>query len=81
MQVVIVVVAVQDEASKFFADSAIDALKRLGAKDPIKPEYRGSFAFVGYSGVKQPTWITQQWRGDGQGPSEISVKVPLIPSA
>ncbi|KAJ7323452.1 hypothetical protein OS493_031652 [Desmophyllum pertusum] len=77
---VIVVVAAQDEAARLLADSAIDALKRLGAIDPIKPEYRGSYAFVGYARVKKPSWIAQQWRGRGKGPSEVSLKVPLTPN-
>ena len=74
----IVCVAVQDEGSKY-GSAASDALKRLGATDPILPDYRGSFAFCGYARVKRPSWVTQQRANSGQGPSEISLKVPLTP--
>ena len=55
--------------------SALDALKRLGATEPIA-DYRGSFAFVGYAGVTKPSWIGQKSAKRGQGPSEIFLKIP-----
>lgn len=73
----IVLVAIQDEGSNF-TKSALDALKRLGATDPILPDYRGSFALVGYAGETKPPWITQKMAKRGLGPSEISLKIPLI---
>ena len=33
---------------------AIDALKGLGATDPVQPDHRGSFAFAGYAGANKP---------------------------
>ena len=58
---------------------AVDALKRLGATDTILTDFRGSFAFCGYARVKKPSWVTQQQANSGQGPSEITLKVPLTP--
>lgn len=76
----IVLVAIQDEGSKYVPD-AVDALKRLGATGPILQDYRGSFAFAGYAGDAKPTWISQEQQIGGEGPCEISVRIPLSPSA
>jgi len=46
---IIVLVTIQDEGSKYVTD-AEEALKRLGATDPILKDFRGSLAFVGYAG-------------------------------
>lgn len=76
----IVLVTIQDEGSKYITD-AEDALKRLGAKDPILKDYRGSLALVGYAGDATPSWISLVQRNSGEGPSEISVRIPLSPGA
>ncbi|RMX57433.1 hypothetical protein pdam_00006985, partial [Pocillopora damicornis] len=55
----IVLVAIQDEGS-IHMSPAIDALKRLGATDPVQPDDRGSFAFAGYAEANKPQWITQR---------------------
>ena len=73
----IVLVAIQDEGSRQVSP-AFDALKRLGATDPILTDYRGSFAFAGYSGDNKPSWITQKQANSSQGPSEISLTATLI---
>ena len=73
----IVLVAVQDEAANHFAE-AFNALRRLGAKDPFKAEYRGSYAFAGYSQPNKPSWVTQVERGRAKGPSEFRITIPLI---
>ena len=70
-------VAVQDESSRY-GPAAFDALKRLGATDPILTDFRGSYALAGYSGTNKPSWVTQQQANRGQGPSEISLTIPLI---
>lgn len=44
----IVLVAIQDSGSTYVSP-ALNALKRLGAKDPILKDVRGSFALVGYA--------------------------------
>ena len=77
----IILVAVQDEGSNNLSP-AVDALKRVGAVEPVMVEYRGSFAFIGYADAdtNKPVWITQQVRGRGQGPSVISSRIPLSPS-
>ncbi|XP_068758317.1 uncharacterized protein [Montipora capricornis] len=72
----IVLVAVQEEASRHLS-SAIGALKRLGAKEPVFPGWRGSFAFAGYAGEDKPLWITQKSEKNRLGPSEISLTIPL----
>ena len=70
-------VAIQDEGSRYVS-AAFDALKRLGAIDPILPDHRGSYALAGYSGINKPSWVTQQQAKNGRGPSEISLKVALL---
>ncbi|XP_022805061.1 bone morphogenetic protein 1-like [Stylophora pistillata] len=76
----IVLVGVQDEGSRY-ASSAVSALKRLGAPDPVLGSMRSSFAFAGYAGTVQPAWIKQQkiqqWKPRYRGPSEITPKIPL----
>ena len=73
----IVLVAIQDDGSQFVSP-AIDALKRLGATN-INPDYRGTFALVGYAGDTKPSWITQDQQNSGEGPSEVSEQIPLSP--
>ena len=73
----IVLVAIQEEGSKY-GPAAFDALRRLGATEPILTDHRGSYALVGYSGINKPSWVTQQQANGGQGPSEISLKVALM---
>ncbi|XP_066018372.1 uncharacterized protein [Pocillopora verrucosa] len=72
----IVLVATQDSASKYMSP-AIDALKRLGATDPLQVNFRDSFAFAGYAGVNKPQWITQERADRYLGPSEIFPQIPL----
>jgi len=68
-------VAIQDEGSRYVSQ-AIGALERLGATD-INPDFRGTFAFAGYAGNTKPSWITQQQHNGGEGPSTISIQIPL----
>ena len=68
--------AIQDEGSNYVR-SALNALKRLGATEPVFPDYRGSFALVGYAGVNKPSWVEQKIAKRGLGPSEISLKIQL----
>lgn len=75
----IVLVAIQDAGSNQ-GPAAFDALRRLGATDLILNDFRGSYALVGYARQNKPSWIAQQQAHSGQGPSEISLKIPLIPS-
>ena len=79
----IVLVGVQDEGSRY-ASSAVSALKRLGARDPVLGSMRSSFAFAGYAGTGQPAWMTQQkiqhWNARFHGPSQITLKIPLSSS-
>lgn len=56
---------------------AFNALKRLGARDPILSSFRGSFAFVGYAETNKPPWVTQEQKKRYEGPSIISLIIPL----
>lgn len=56
---------------------ALNALKRLGATDPILVTFRGSFALAGYAETNRPSWVTQEQHGRYKGPSIISLIIPL----
>ena len=75
----IVLVAIQDEGSSQVSP-ALNALKRLGAKDPILTDYRGSFALIGYAQPSKPSWIAQEQQKRYEGPSEIFLRIPLMQS-
>ena len=72
----IVLVAIQDEGSRY-GGPALDALRRKGAKDPILTDYRGSYALAGYAQPNKPSWVSQAQKNRGQGPSEITLQIPL----
>ena len=55
----------------------MNALKRLGAKDPILTDFRGSFALIGYTEPSKPYWIAQEQQKRYEGPSEIFLRIPL----
>ena len=52
-------VAIQDEGSNKMTDAAYDALKRLGAENPLKNNFRSSYALLGYSGPGELDAVTQ----------------------
>ena len=56
---------------------ALGALRRVGARDPILVNYRGSFALAGYAQNNKPHWITQEQQRWYEGPSEISLRILL----
>ena len=72
----IVLIAIQDAGSTYIS-SALNALKRLGVKDPILTDFRGSFALIGYTQPSKPSWITQEQQKRYEGPSEIFLRIPL----
>ncbi len=72
--------AIQDSGSTYVSP-AINALKRLGAKDPILKDFRGSFALVGYAQPSKPSWIAQEQQKRYEGPSEIFLRIPLKQSS
>ena len=54
-------------------DAASDALKKLGAVEPIKPGHRSSWAFAGYKGNHHSkSWVSQIYRPRYQGPAMMS---------
>lgn len=69
-------VAIQDEGSTH-GSAANDALRRLGASDPILLEYRSSYALIGYAGSEKVHWISQAQNNRKNGPSVISVTIDL----
>ena len=68
--------AFQDEGSTYVR-KALMPLKRLGATRPVLPDYKGSFALVGYAGENKPSWVEEKIAKRGLGPSEISLKIQL----
>lgn len=71
----VVLIAVQDSANVYMDDAA-DALKNLGATEPVNPGYRGSWVLVGYKGTgEKPAWVRQAWKERYTGPTYIAVEV------
>ena len=71
----VVLMSVYDSGNNF-VDDAADALRSLGAKEPLKPTLRASWLLVGYKGAgERPSWIRQAWKPQHQGPSSVSVVV------
>lgn len=52
----IVLVAIQDEGAKEMTSSAYRGLRRIGVRRPQK-SYRGSFAFIGYTGPGRRSFV------------------------
>ena len=55
----IVLVAIQDEGKRSMTSGAYKALLVIGAKEPMKKDYRGSFALIGFTGHGKPGFIKQ----------------------
>ncbi|XP_022786853.1 lactadherin-like [Stylophora pistillata] len=72
----LVLIGVQDSASSHVG-VALDAIRRLGAADPILVDFRGSFALIGTPDASKPPWIAQDQHHRYKGPSEISKRIPL----
>ena len=71
----VVLIAVHGSGNAYVADAA-DALKSLGATEPLNPGFRGSWVLVGYKGTgKKPDWVRQAWRERYYGPTVVAVKV------
>ena len=71
----VVLIAVKDSGGRF-VDDAANALKSLGATEPLNPGYRGSWLLVGYKGTgEKPSWIRQEEQEQFFGPSFITVRV------
>lgn len=64
------------ESGNSFVDDAADALKSLGATEPLNPGYRGSWLLVGYKGTgEKPSWIRQASNPRYFGPTYLAVRV------
>lgn len=71
----VVLIATQDSADVYVGDAA-DALKSLGATEPLNPGYRGSWLLVGYKGTgEKPSWVRQASKKRYFGPASVAVKV------
>ena len=71
----VVLIATQDSANVYVGYAA-DALKSLGATEPLNPGYRGSWVLVGYKGTGgKPAWVRQAWKRRYFGPTYIAVKI------
>ena len=75
----IILIAVQDEGS-IHLKQAFDALTRVGGYDLGFLDYRGSYALVGHPARQKPSYVKQVQSKSGQGPSVISMTVPLMKS-
>ena len=64
----------QDEAANRMRDEDYNALIKIGAQNPIKNDFRSSYALVGYSGPGRPSWVTQVRRSA----SKLSVTVAEV---
>ena len=71
----IVLVAVQNEASVHGRPVVDKLIERLGASAPIDLQYRSSFALAGYTGSYKPSWISQAQALRGQGPSIVTTTI------
>lgn len=72
----VVLISVRDSGNRY-VDDAVDALRSLGATEPLKPGFRKSWLLVGYKGTgERPAWITQRWKPRAEL-SFLSVKVFL----
>ena len=71
----VVLISVQETGENYFGDAS-DALKSLGATEPLNPGYRGSWLLVGYKGTgEKPSWIKQASNRRYFGPTRLAVKV------
>ena len=55
----LVLIAIQDESSKNMNDAAYNTLINLGAVDPLKNNYRSSYAQLGWTGPGRMDVIAQ----------------------
>ena len=55
----IVLAAIQDEGQRSMTSDAYKALLAIGAKEPMKRDYRGSFALIGFSRNMKPGFVQQ----------------------
>ncbi|KAL9962770.1 hypothetical protein ACROYT_G031908 [Oculina patagonica] len=71
----VVLIAVHESGNVYVGDAA-DALKSLGATEPLNPGYRGSWVLVGYKGTgERPAWVRQAQNDRYLGPTVVAVKV------
>ena len=69
-------VAGQDEPSRYLRPT-IKQLTKIGGYRIIKSNFRGSYALVGYKGMRRPYWSKQVQNRPKRGPSSLSVRIPF----
>jgi len=69
----IVIAAIHDEGANEMSSWGYDALRRIGGKPPFQDNYRGSFALIGYKGMRDAyvPWIKQGSNERGKGPTVL----------
>ena len=61
-----------------FVDDAPDALRSLGATEPLKPGWRESWLLVGYKGPgEKPSWIRQDSKKRSFGPTNLALAIQI----
>ena len=72
----IVLVATQDDSSTKYTKDVRQALIAVGARNPGRTEFRGSYALVGYKGSPRPTWVKESRKRRRKGPTLINATIP-----
>jgi len=75
---VIILAAVQDEATTNAWHSCQQALVYIGGKRPFQTEYRSSFILVGYKGQQKVSWLQQKKSDFGKGPTVLETSIELL---
>ena len=67
------IAAIHDEGANEMSSWGYDALRRIGGKPPFQTNYRGSFALIGYKGMRDAyvPWIKQGSNERGKGPTVL----------
>ena len=63
--------AVQDDAQDKITNDAYTALQLLGASQATLT-YRASYALIGYKNSKNPSWIKENKKEAGNGPTILN---------
>ncbi|XP_001629581.2 uncharacterized protein LOC5509010 [Nematostella vectensis] len=71
----LVLVAVTDSGERHISDAS-EALKSIGAVEPLTLSYRASWFLIGYKGEPRPSWVKQGFAQQHQGPSKGTAVFP-----
>ena len=76
----IILAAIQDDATAATNVICHQALEKIGGKKPFQREFRGSFGMIGYKGTEQVNWIEQKMSSPRAGPTELKKTITLLQS-